>query len=57
MLDFRDLYISLAKIESPAIQKIYDIFNANGTVYAVLENVKGESLKKTMLKRAETIYI
>lgn len=52
MLDFRDLYISLAKIESPAIQKIYDIFNANGTVYAVLENVKGESLKKTMLKSA-----
>lgn len=52
MLDFRDLYISLAKIESPAIQKIYDIFNANGTVYAVLEKVKGESLKKTMLKSA-----
>ncbi|MEG2192288.1 MAG: PASTA domain-containing protein, partial [Oscillospiraceae bacterium] len=53
MMDFVDLYTSLSKIESKTLQKVYNIFTANGTAYVALESLKGDSLKQTMIKRGK----
>ncbi|MBQ3009097.1 MAG: protein kinase, partial [Oscillospiraceae bacterium] len=53
MMDFTDLYTTLAKIESKSLQKIYRIFHANGTVYAVMENIKGDTLRQNLIKRGK----
>ena len=53
MMDFTDLYSTLIKIDSKSLQKTLDIFNANGTVYAVLEHIKGDSLRQNLIKRGK----
>ncbi len=54
MMDFTDLYNVLKKIDNKALQKVKSVFNANNTVYAVLENVKGDTLKQNLIKRGKT---
>ncbi len=53
MMDFTDLYTALSKIESKNIQKIFRIFSANGTVYVVMEMVKGDNLRQNLIKRGK----
>ena len=53
MMDFTDLYSSLAKIESKNIQKVHSIFSANGTVYVVLEYIKADNLRQNLIKRGK----
>ena len=53
MMDFSDLYSSLSKIESKNLQKIIEIFSANGTVYVVMELIKGDNLRQNMIKRGK----
>lgn len=53
MMDFTDLYTALSQIESKHIQKIYDIFNKNGTVYVAMELVKGDTLRQNLIKRGK----
>ena len=54
MMDFTDLYSSLVSIESKAIQTVYSLFSANGTVYAVMEHIKGDTLRQNLIKRGKT---
>lgn len=53
MMDFTDLYTALGKIDSKALQKVYRIFHANGTVYTVLESVKGDTLRQNLIKKGK----
>ena len=53
MMDFSDLYSSLASIENKAIQTVYSLFSANGTVYVVLEYIKGDTLRQNLIKRGK----
>ncbi len=53
MMDFTDLYSTLIKIESKSLQKIFAVFSANGTAYAVLEHIKGENLRQNLIKRGK----
>ena len=53
MMDFTDLYSSLSKIESKNLQKILGLFSANGTVYVVMEHIKGDNLRQNMIKRGK----
>ena len=53
MMDFTDLYTSLAGIESKNLQKIITIFSANGTVYVVMEMIKGDTLQQNLIKRGK----
>ena len=53
MMDFTDLYSTLIKVESKSLQKIHSIFSANGTVYAVLEYIKGDNLRQNLIKRGK----
>ncbi len=53
MMDFTDLYKSLSAIESKNIQKIIEIFGANGTVYVAMEVVKGDNLRQNLIKRGK----
>lgn len=53
MMDFQDLYRVLSGIESKALQKIYDIYEENGTVYVALEYIKGDTIKQNLIKRGK----
>ncbi len=53
MMDFEDLYTTLSRVENKALQKIYNVYHDNGTIYAVLEYVKGDSLKQNLIKRGK----
>ena len=53
MMDFTDLYSSLSKIESKNLQKILGLFSSNGTVYVVMEHIKGDNLRQNMIKRGK----
>ncbi len=46
--------VNISKLNHPNIIKVLDVFEENGTVYYVMEYVKGESLSSTIKK---TIYI
>ena len=53
MMDFTDLYTSLSGIESKNLQKIITIFSTNGTVYVVMEQPKGDTLRQNLIKRGK----
>ncbi len=53
MMDFVDLYHALSQVDSKSIQKVHKVFSANGTAYAVLENVKGNTFSQTLIKRGK----
>ncbi len=53
LMDFIELYRTLQKIDSPAMPKIYDVFSENKTAYAVMQNVKGASLARSLIKRGK----
>ncbi len=54
MMDFEDLYRTIKGMDDPLAQKVYEVFQANGTVYAVLENIKGENLRQNLVSRGKT---
>ena len=53
MMDFSDLYSTLASINNKTVQTVHSLFSANGTVYAVLEYVKGDTLRQNLIKRGK----
>ena len=53
MMDFTDLYTSLSAIDSKNLQKIITIFSTNGTVYVVMEMLKGDTLRQNLIKRGK----
>ena len=53
MMDFVDIHSAVAKANSRSVQAVYDIITENGTAYAVLEYIKGETLKENLIKRGK----
>ena len=55
-MDFADLYRSIQRI-TPAngLEAVLDVFEANNTVYAVMENPGGQPLQKWLESRAEPV--
>ena len=53
LYDFVDMYQTLQKINSPAMPKIHEVFIENKTAYAVIDVVKGVSLKDTLISRGK----
>lgn len=53
MMDFSDLYSTLSAIDNKTIQTVYSLFSANSTVYAVLEYIKGDTLRQNLIKRGK----
>lgn len=53
MMDFADLYGALAKVSGKSVQKVLSIFYENGTVYAALEYIKGDTLAQNLIKRGK----
>lgn len=53
MMDFTDLYTTLSSIDNKLIQAVYSIFSTNGTVYVVLEHIKGDTLRQNLIKRGK----
>ncbi|MEG0092079.1 MAG: hypothetical protein RSA20_09675, partial [Oscillospiraceae bacterium] len=53
LFDFVEMYDTLKNIDSPAMPKIFDVFLANKTAYAIIENVQGATLRQTLIKRGK----
>lgn len=55
LYDFVDMYQTLQKIKNPAMPKIHEVFIENKTAYAVLDYVKGVSLKSFLISRGKPL--
>ena len=53
LYDFVDMYQTLQKIKNPAMPKIHEVFIENKTAYAVMDYVKGVSLKSFLISRGK----
>ena len=53
MMDFSDLYSTLSSIDNKTVQAVHSLFSANGTVYVVLDYIKGDTIRQNLIKRGK----